>query len=179
MQWKSSLWFVYIKRETDKIWIEGISLLIKVELSLDVPKVNQNDIYALTAKLETTNIEKPNNNLKSDNDSNQLYPEAIWTLEEILKGEHLSWLEKKEIIKLLDNKIMTKQKLWMNFNLSVSAVNKIVNQYWLNKSTFSNSRRLPWKLTKPAAVVKLLGSLWKIEIIHIPPRMFKIKLTES
>ena len=26
---------------------------------------------------------------------------------------------------------MAKQQLWMNFNLSVSAVNKNVNQYWL------------------------------------------------
>ena len=38
----------------------------------------------------------------------------------------------------------------------MSAVNKIVNQYWLNKSTFSSSRRLPWNLKKSAAVVKII-----------------------
>ena len=64
MQWKSSPWFVDIKRDTDKLWIEGISLLIKVELSLDVPNVDQNDINALTAQLKTTNIKEPNDNLK-------------------------------------------------------------------------------------------------------------------
>ena len=74
MQWKSSPWFVDIKRDTDKLWVEGISLLIKVELSLDLPNVDQNDINVLTAQLETTNIEEPNENFKSDNDSNQLYP---------------------------------------------------------------------------------------------------------
>ena len=83
-----------IKRETNKLWIEGISLLIKVELSLDVPNVDQNDINDLTAQLETTNMEEPNYNLKIDNDSNQLYPEAIKTLEERWKGEHLSWLKR-------------------------------------------------------------------------------------
>ena len=51
---------------------------------------------------------------------------------------------------------MAKQQLWMNFNLSVSTVNKIVNQYWLNKSTFSSSRRLPWKLKRSAAIVKTI-----------------------
>ena len=49
---------------------------------------------------------------------------------------------------------MAKQQICMNFNLSVGAVNKIVNQYWLNKSTFSSAKRLPWKLKKSAAVVK-------------------------
>ena len=95
MQWKSSPWFADIKRDTDKLWIEEISLLIKVELSLDVPNFDQNDINVLTAQLEATNIEEPNDNLKSDNDSNQLYPEAMKTLEERWKGQYLSWLEKK------------------------------------------------------------------------------------
>ena len=104
----------------------------------------------------TINIEEPNENKKNDNESNQLYPEAIKTLEKRWKRELLNWLEKKEIIKLLDNKIMTKQQFWMNFNLSVSAVNKIITQYWLNKSTFSSARRLPWKLKKSAAVVKII-----------------------
>ena len=51
MQWKSLSWFVDKKRETNKLWIEGISFIIIVELSLDVPNIDQNYINALIAEL--------------------------------------------------------------------------------------------------------------------------------
>ena len=52
--------------------------------------------------------------------------------------------------------MMTIQQIWASFWLSTSTVNKIVCQFLLNKSKFSSSRRLPWKLKKSTAIVKTI-----------------------
>ena len=115
MQPISFPWYADIKRETNKLWIQDIKLLVKVELDLLPPYFNQTDINALATKLGTKNIEEPIDNFKCNKDSAQLFPETIKTLKERQKNEHLSWFEKKEIMKLLDLKMMTKQQIWTSF----------------------------------------------------------------
>ena len=96
-------------------------------------------------------------NSQTNSKALQLYPEAIKTLEERSKGTHLSYFEKKEIIKLLVKGIWPSPRC--EFNLSKSAINKAVRQYCLNKWPFSSSRRLQCKLKKSEQLLKLFKKL--------------------
>ena len=71
----------------------------------------ESDIDELVAKLDCTNIDETMINSQTNSNALQLYPEAIKILEERSNGAHLSYFEKKEIIKLLDKGIMTKRQM--------------------------------------------------------------------
>ena len=156
MQWESSSWYIDIKKDTHKPWANKIKSLIRAGINLSSVAGIESDIDELVAKPDCTNIDETMINSQTNSNALQLYPEAIKILEERSNGVHLSYFEKKEIIKLLDKGIMTKRQMWIEFSLSKCAINKAVRQYCLNKSPFSSSRRLPCKLKKSEVIIDII-----------------------